>query len=319
MSRQGTQPPVVVAVLLVFGEIENACKVIAAIKAQTFPVAHIIVVDNASPDNAADRIAAAHPDVELIRLAENRGVGAGHNLGWRTALTRPACDYIWSIEHDCFPEPACLAELLAARAALLGDDPLGVVMPLQLTSFSHDPRPHLVMRGGHVWWTSMQNKETQPALTHLFSFNGVLLPVGLFAHAGWLDENLFFFTEDLDYRRRCDALGIRFYLIPAARVFHDGLEDSRIADLRRFVVLLPRRANLLRTYYGTRNGIVVIARHSPNPTKVYVRNVTRGLLLLVWDLFFPNRWQRMTARALALRDALTGRLGRGDYAVLREK
>jgi GT2 family glycosyltransferase len=202
----------VTAVLLVYHQAESACRVVAAVKAQTFPVARLIVVDNASPDASADRIAAAHPDVEIIRLPANLGVGAGHNAGWRAALADPACDFIWTLEHDCFPEPDCLAELVAAHALLFPPHAAfnqmpGVTFPVQTMRYPTDGKLHLALRHFRVRRIRTLPPSAPPEVRPGCSFNGTLLPAVLMRAVGAANEEFFFAREDGDYCQRIYAAG----------------------------------------------------------------------------------------------------------------
>src|SRR3954447_14407637 len=82
---------------------------ISRVMAQVPPPSRIVLLDNASGDGVCDSVA-RETGVELIRADENRGYGAGMNLGM-SAL--PASEYVLLLSHDCLLEPGCIAALLA--------------------------------------------------------------------------------------------------------------------------------------------------------------------------------------------------------------
>jgi glycosyltransferase involved in cell wall biosynthesis len=75
----------------------------------------VIVVDDASTDDTPDRVAAAFPQVRLVRLPSNSGSGsAGRNRGLELSRGR----YVKFLDHDDLLEPGTLAlELEAAEAS----------------------------------------------------------------------------------------------------------------------------------------------------------------------------------------------------------
>lgn len=75
----------------------------------------VIVVDDASTDDTPERIAAAYPQVHLIRQPGNSGSGAhGRNTGLAQATAR----YVKFLDHDDLLEPHTLhLEVQAAEAA----------------------------------------------------------------------------------------------------------------------------------------------------------------------------------------------------------
>ena len=81
----------------------------------------IIVVDNASADGSADRLA-ARPRVEVRRSPENVGF-PGNNLGLRDL---DDVDFVGLINNDAFVEPGYLEPLVDA---LLQDPELGAACP----------------------------------------------------------------------------------------------------------------------------------------------------------------------------------------------
>jgi GT2 family glycosyltransferase len=318
-------PTNITAVILVYNQGTNACRVIQAVKAQSYPVARILVVDNASPDGSADQIAAAHPDVELVRLQENLGVGAGHNQGWQLALADAACDFIWSLEHDCYPAPSCLSELVEAHNALRQPNSLPpVVAPYQDNPYTQSSRPHILVTGLVVKRLTQLPPAASPIATNGFTFNGTLLPAAVIGAVGWLDERYFFVFEDTDYVIRTFEKGVQIYLVPAARVEHSLFPDSVATNFGRYVILWPGGSAVMRVYYGFRNSILgtlrANSRTSSHRAKLYARFLLYYLLLQLWDLLFSgNRWRRMHARTLALRDGFAGRDGKAKYAVLRAR
>jgi len=76
----------------------------------------VVLVDNASSDGSPDAVAAAHPEVEILRLDRNRG-GGGRNAGAR-AVQEP---YVAFTDDDAWWEPGALrraADLLDAHPRL---------------------------------------------------------------------------------------------------------------------------------------------------------------------------------------------------------
>jgi GT2 family glycosyltransferase len=95
-----------------------------AIDSQTYPVLHLVVVDNASDEPTrellAGEVARRSTDFHLIRLEENSGGAGGFHEGMRACLPLP-CTHMWLMDDDCEPEPEAMAELVAA-AAIVGED-----------------------------------------------------------------------------------------------------------------------------------------------------------------------------------------------------
>jgi GT2 family glycosyltransferase len=76
----------------------------------------IIVVDNGSTDDTAERVAADYPFVRVLRLARNIGAAA-RNVGARAATTR----YVAFCDDDCWWQPGALrrgAAVLDAHAGV---------------------------------------------------------------------------------------------------------------------------------------------------------------------------------------------------------
>jgi GT2 family glycosyltransferase len=135
---------------------------------------------------------------------------------------------------------------------------------------------------------------------------------------GWVDETFFLYCEDIDYALRCRRAGAKLLGVPAARIAHNIYVDSAQLRVGRWVLLLPGQMSVARVYYGLRNGLIMDTRQRKYRWLVYARYGAIYLMLQVFDLFFGrHRRRRLWARTLALRDALTGRMGRADYPVLR--
>jgi hypothetical protein len=107
--------------------------------------------------------------------------------------------------------------------------------------------------------------------------------------------------------------------VPAARIDHDIYRDSRIFDFGLFVLFLPGHAGPMRIYYGLRNSIALNRRVRPM-SRVLLQYGIGYVLAQLNDLIFgPDRWTRLQARTLGLRDGLRGRMGRADYPVLTRR
>lgn len=81
-------PGPVLVVIPTYDEVENLRAVVARLHAAV-PDAHVLVVDDASPDGTgrlADEMAAADPRVRVLHRTEKSGLGAAYLAGFATAL-----------------------------------------------------------------------------------------------------------------------------------------------------------------------------------------------------------------------------------------
>ena len=97
----------------------------------------VVLVDNASSDGIADRVAAELPDVEVLRSATNLGFGGGCNLG----IGDPGgADYVALVNNDVSVEPGWptpVVEELEADESL-GDACPGILFPSRFAEVQID-------------------------------------------------------------------------------------------------------------------------------------------------------------------------------------
>jgi len=107
-------------VLPTYNEAENLEAVVAAAIGVLGRAARdgfaILVVDDASPDGTgdiADRLCAAHPEVQVLHRPARAGLGPAYLAGFRHALTAGA-GHVMEMDCDFSHDPADLARLLGA-------------------------------------------------------------------------------------------------------------------------------------------------------------------------------------------------------------
>ncbi|MFC8600530.1 glycosyltransferase, partial [Isoptericola sp. NPDC057191] len=85
------------------------------------PVDRVLVVDNASTDDALD-VARSHPSApEVVALKRNTGGAGGFAVGIATAVADLDADLVWLMDDDTVPTETALEALLGAREAYAGD------------------------------------------------------------------------------------------------------------------------------------------------------------------------------------------------------
>jgi GT2 family glycosyltransferase len=287
--------PTVVAVVLSYNAIEALLGTIDAIVAQRVPVRAIYVADNGSSDGTRDSLSALRGAVRPLLSPVNLGVGAGHNAGWRAALEdAPDTAFIWALEHDSVPPPGCLQRLLSTfqRFDAAGARP-AVVVPRQW-----HPDPDEPMNGRS---TPIRDPYIAPKMT----FNAALISVEAILATGWLREDFFVGHEDREYAWRLTEKGYSVVHDPSAVVVHRN-KGARRREGR----------SVLRDYYSARNELYLRRRIRREPfavTKMTTRSVFHVSRVLVRG---DRRSDRISARVVAIRDAVRGELGPKSYRFL---
>jgi len=235
-----------------------------SLAAQTFTDFEVLVIDNASPDAGDAAIAAAFPNVRLVRNAENLGFAGAGNQGARLSRGR----WYVLLNPDAYADPDWLEQLAAAAARhpgaraftsrqLLAEDPslldgLGDVM-------SGYGIPY---RGGYLCPDPGDLGEGE-----VFSPCGAAMMIErqLFLSMGGFDEQFFCYVEDVDLGYRLQLMGEPVLVVPAATVRHVGSASSG-----------GRRSEFV-VFHGTRNRFWMVLKDTPGP-----------LLPLVWPLHLAS-------------------------------
>ncbi|WP_010202410.1 polyprenol monophosphomannose synthase [Salinibacterium sp. PAMC 21357] len=113
--------PNVVVVVPTYNEIENIAAIVGRLR-QAVPRAHVLVVDDSSPDGTGERaeqLASADSGVSVLHRTKKEGLGKAYLAGFALALER-GYDYIVEIDADGSHDPVELPAMI--RLAKAGND-----------------------------------------------------------------------------------------------------------------------------------------------------------------------------------------------------
>lgn len=305
MMDDGTphRKPRVASVTVTFNP--DPARLVRQIEALRAQVDDIVIVDNASTSPTPQSVASSSDRVDLVRLAENRGVASGFNIGIRHARERGAA-FVLLLDHDSIPAPDMVARLVEgyglAQAASAA--PIAAAGPRVFDSRDRDGYPFIRLgwlRNEHLRCTQERGLV---ACDFLIS-SGALIAVEHLDRVGEFDESLFIDSVDFEWCCRARARGLGLVGVCAGRLDH-WLGDERrevLPDLA-IVVHSPQRI-----YYMTRNRLLLYGRPYV-PLKWKVKDVLRLIAKFAATMLLlaPRRsYARMTW--LGIRDGMAGRGG----------
>ncbi|MEB3329580.1 MAG: glycosyltransferase [Candidatus Sericytochromatia bacterium] len=239
------------------GEAETR-RCLAALARQVGGPLDVLVVDNGSGRDEAERLQALAP---TLALAENRGFAGGMNAGAAALLAR-GCSHLLLLNNDCELAPGAIAALLSAGA--------DVAVPT-LWHGRAPARTRCWYAGGRLGrWSLEPHHETRPpragAAPRPVTFAtgcAWLVTAAAWRRLGGFEEGFFLYHEDVDASLRARAAGLSLAWVPAAEGWHVGGAATGGRGGRAPLV----------DYHDTRNGLAVIRRH---------RHGAGRLLALAW-------------------------------------
>lgn len=230
----------------------------------------VVVVDNASPDDSADRIAQTIDQrgwsawARLVRSPVNGGFAAGNNVGIRH--TDAAVRIL--LNSDTLVRPGAVGALLDRlgkdrSVAILGPRLEWPNGEPQISTFRfRTPLTELISAGrlgwlgrrfpAHVVAVELHDRDARPDWA---SFACIAIREEVFQSAGLLDERYFMYFEDMDYCRRAARHGYRVGHEPAARVVHlrggtSEVKKNTAARKRRPAYFYGARSHYFISWYG---------------------------------------------------------------------
>ena len=215
----------VVAVVLTWNGREDTLACLASLTEVPDGPERVVVVDNDSSDGTAEAVAERFPDVELVRTGANLGFAGGNNRGIERALALGA-DHVLILNNDAEVEPGAIGALVDAAgerpdagslgAKVLFADPPGLVW---FAGADYDPRRGYNGRQrGYREPDGPQFAGTRE--TDRACGAAMLVPRAVLERVGGFDEELFLYSEDVEWSLRAAAAGYRHFVVGDSVVRH---------------------------------------------------------------------------------------------------
>ena len=284
-------------VVVAYNAGEHLQRCVDALERQTFIDFETIVWDNASGDDAVDRLRSGSR-VHIERCNENLGFAVANN---RAAALSQA-PFIVTLNPDAFPEPDWLERLIdaanvygaASIASLqLADDDPGILDGAgDCMSIAG-----IGWRGGYSH--SRSTAPSEPMEVFAACAAAALYRRDAFEALGGFEERFFCYYEDVDLGFRLRLAGGRCVLEPRAVVRHVGSASSD-------------QVSGFAEYHGTRNRLWTFLRDMP--TILMPIALPAHILVIAYVFLRSSTREMRDARWRGLKD---GWAGRGSF--LRER
>lgn len=212
----------------------------------------ILLIDNASPDESFEKLAAEfkdHPQVELLKSAENGGYAKGNNIGL-AYLHNKEFDYLLISNNDVRIDNNQLLSSLVTRYEQLPN--IAFLAPAMYVDGKEDQKHQawrlprfrdevmaslriLYFIGRHTIQTSRYQfpaNALAPEKVDCLSGSFFLGNQQIFDQLGGFDERTFLYGEETILAHKIKALGLQNYLWRAVHYHHDqGSTTTRLHSL----------------------------------------------------------------------------------------
>jgi GT2 family glycosyltransferase len=253
--KEAMPQPFVISVVLNFNRHQDTLECLTSLAQSSYKNHKTIVLDNASTDGSVEAVRAAFPNVQIIELTENRGYAGNNNVGIGAAVAQGA-EWIFVLNEDTVLAPDCLTHLVDVGRT---SPKIGIVGPMV---YHHDEPEVIQSAGGKIgrYWESLhlgQNRPDRgqfrgPHRVDWISGCGIMVRRAVIEELGAIDERYFYYWEETEWCLRAGRAGWHVVHVPQARLWHKGVQRSY-------------QPKPLVTYYGTRNRLLTLAKHSAPP------------------------------------------------------
>ena len=216
----------------------------------------VIVVDNASKQNEATLIKKKYPKVNIIRSDTNLGFAGGNNLGIKAAKGK----YIFLINNDTIIKDFDFDSLINR---LESSPKIGVVCPKikftwgkMLIQFAgYTPLSKITVRNKAIGFGEDDLGQYDiPHPTPYAHGAAMLIKRDVIDKVGLMPECYFLYYEELDWSMMITRAGYEIWYEPACTIYH---KESQTTG----------QNSPLRTYYITRNRLLLVKRNWEGITK----------------------------------------------------
>ena len=231
---------------------------IKSIKRDTKSISYeIIVVDNSSNDGTQSFIRAKYPDVPLIENKKNLGFSGANNKGLKIAKGR----YSVLLNDDTYIKEDTFGKLAAFMDS---ETDIGICGP-KLLNIDGSLQRQGSLLSAYKW------RSNSPIEVGFVLGACLFIRMAMISKIGLLDENLFFYNDDLDLCKRARMSGFKVVYYPDAEIYHyGGYSSKRSPNMRLFIE-------------GFRGGLYYCKKHYG----LIIYSIYRALLLIFTLAMLP--------------------------------
>ena len=224
--------PMIGALIVTWNRRQDVLECIESVKQSSYPRLAVYVVDNASPDESYEAIAARHPDVNLTRSEDNLGFAGGNNLGLSRVL-EDGVDAVLLLNDDLVVGKEAV-ERLVERSE---DPEVGALAP---KVFVHSDPGRIWAAGGmidsrggavqrHCGELDLGQAD-EPAEIDYAVGCAMLVKTEVVRQVGPMDPRYYMYYEESDWCRRMRLAGYRIFYVPESHVWHKVSMNGHIRN-----------------------------------------------------------------------------------------
>jgi len=270
LSREDT--PSLFCVVVNWNGWQDTLACLDSLRQQDYPSLAVIVIDNGSTNDSAERIRAAHPWVTLHETGKNLGFPGGCNAGTRMAWQQGA-DLIWLLNNDTVAPSTTASSLVRTALAHPEAGAIGSIL-----YYMHDPAQIQAWGGGSIHlFTAFTSHFRAPASfvpdNTFFTGASLLLPRHICEQVGIFFEGFFMYCDDSDLCIRIHRAGYPLIVCEDTAILHKEGASS------------PKRSPLI-DQFATTSTMRLLRRASPVPAF----SIAIYLALRLLNRLLRGRW-----------------------------
>jgi GT2 family glycosyltransferase len=269
--------PLVCIILLNYNGAKDTLECLKSIQKITYPNYKVIIVDNYSEDLSEEIIikwlknnkenydylnltkgdnlvSKSLYKYTFIQSGENRGFGAGNNIGIKYAINNYT-DYVLILNNDTIVDPQFIEPMVKMSDI---DKSIGIVSG---KIYYYDKPNVLWFNGGkfnnitgkisHYDYNKLDNEIEHKDISFISGCMW-LIPKSIFDIVGLIDEDFFMYYEDVAYCHRLKRHNYKLAIAPESKIFHKVNLENEL------------EFNKFNVYWRTRSSILFLKKIRPN-------------------------------------------------------
>jgi len=297
MKSNMYQSPKVIVLILSYNGKDLLEDSLSSYSQNTYDNFEIVVVDNGSSDGTVSYVNKNFPQVDIIRLEQNRGYSGGFNFGLHYAYRQKNADYVLITNNDVKVDENVISALMEVAVS----DPMVGFVTGKAYYFDHPDTLQSVGKyedmirwnGDHIG--SKEKDEGQyDEITERHFIDDIFMLTSrkVYDEVGDYNTLFFFSAEEYDWQARAKKADYKIMYTPKAKIWHK--ESMTIGKQSAF-----------KAFYDARNTMLVILLHQ---TADYFRRFfwhqlkrkTRSALISCKQLKFKAAWNKISGIFSAL-------------------